>query len=215
MKKRKEYIYTSGEEIASAVSHGALAAVALLMTPFASAWAYAHGGALDVTGVGIFMVSVFLMLLASTLYHAMARETRHKDVFHILDHIFIFVAIAGTYTPIALSIISGWQGIVIVSVQWAMVLFGVLYKSLHPRPIGRVSLSIYLIMGWTIVFFFPLIWRQASTPLIALIAAGGVFYTAGAFFYALKGFRYHHLVWHLLINLAVLCHAVGIIFFLY
>ena len=188
MKKRKEYIYTSGEEIASAVSHGALAAVALLMTPFASAWAYAHGGALGVTGVGI-LVSVFLMLLASTLYHAMARETRHKDVFHILDHIFIFVAIAGTYTPIALSIISGWQGIVIVSVQWAMVLFGVLYKSLHPRPIGRVSLSIYLIMGWTIVFFFPLIWRQASTPLIALIAAGGVFYTAGVFLRA-QGFRY-------------------------
>jgi hemolysin III len=69
-------------------------------------------------------------------------------------------------------------------------------------------------MGWMIVIFFPLFWKQASTPLLALIAAGGIFYTLGAIFYAKKGFRYHHLVWHLLINLAVICHFVGIVFFL-
>ena len=66
-----------------------------------------------------------------------------------------------------------------------------------------------------IVIFFPLFWNNASTPLLALIAAGGIFYTIGAWFYAKKGFRYHHLVWHLLINLAMLCHAVGIVFYLY
>ena len=69
-------------------------------------------------------------------------------------------------------------------------------------------------MGWMIVIFFPLFWNNASTPLLALIAAGGIFYTIGAWFYAKKGFRYHHLVWHLLINLAVVCHFVGIVFFL-
>ena len=70
-------------------------------------------------------------------------------------------------------------------------------------------------MGWTIVFFLPLFVRQASTALLVLIAAGGVLYTLGAWFYARQGFRYHHMVWHLLINLAVVAHFIGIVFSLY
>ena len=96
-----------------------------------------------------------------------------------------------------------------------MVIFGIFYKSLSRRSIPALSLTIYLVMGWTIVFFFPLFLRHASEPLLWLIAAGGVFYTLGAWFYAKKGFRYHHLVWHLLINLAVACHYTAIVFFLY
>ena len=154
------------------------------------------------------------MFLISTLYHSMHPASRHKEVFHILDHIFIYFAIAGSYTPIALSVIGGWQGTVIAIIQWAMVLFGIFYKSLARHSIPAVSLTIYLIMGWTIVFFFPLFVRQASTPLLVLIAAGGIFYTLGAWFYAKKGFRYHHLVWHLLINIAVACHFIAIVFYL-
>lgn len=160
-------------------------------------------------------MSIFLMFLASTLYHSMNPQSKHKEIFHILDHIFIYVAIAGSYTPIAVTVIGGWQGIFITALQWAMVLFGIFYKSLSRRSIPAVSLTIYLVMGWTIVFFMPLFVRQASTPLLVLIAAGGVFYTLGAWFYARKGFRYHHMVWHLLINLAVACHFAGIVFFLY
>ena len=69
-------------------------------------------------------------------------------------------------------------------------------------------------MGWMIVIFFPLFWNNASTPLLVLIAAGGIFYTIGAAIYAKKGFKYHHLVWHLLINLAAASHFVAIVFFL-
>ncbi len=155
------------------------------------------------------------MFLASTLYHSMNPHSRHKEVFHILDHIFIYVAIAGSYTPIALSVIGGWQGVVITVVQWAMVIFGIFYKSLSRKSIPAISLTIYLVMGWTILFFLPVFLRQASAPLAALIAIGGLFYTLGAWFYARKGFRYHHMVWHLLINLAVVAHFIGIVFFLY
>ena len=81
-----------------------------------------------------------------------------------------------------------------------MVLFGIFYKSLSRNSIPAISLTIYLVMGWTIVFFMPLFVRHASMPLLVLIAAGGVLYTAGAWVYARKGFRYHHMVWHLLIN---------------
>ena len=165
--------------------------------------------------VSIFVISIFLMFLASTLYHSMNPASKHKAVFHILDHIFIYVAIAGSYTPIALSVIGGWQGIFITILQWAMVLFGIFYKSLSRNSIPAISLTIYLVMGWTIVFFLPLFVRQASTALLVLIAGGGVLYTLGAWFYARQGFRYHHMVWHLLINLAVVAHFIGIVFFLY
>lgn len=218
MKRKKAlYVPTFGEEIANAVSHGVMTLAALAALPFAAVWAYVHDaqGVLAAVSVSIFVISIFLMFLASTLYHSMDPSSRHKEVFHILDHIFIYVAIAGSYTPIALSVIGGWQGVVITVVQWAMVLFGIFYKSLSRRSIPAVSLTIYLVMGWTILFFLPLFIRRASVPLLWLIAAGGVLYTVGAWFYARKGFRYHHLVWHLLINLAVACHFVGIVFFLY
>lgn len=216
-RKKLPYIPTLGEEIANTLSHGVMACATLAALPFAAVWAYAHDTepVLAAVSVSVFVISIFLMFLASTLYHSMNPQSRHKEVFHILDHIFIYVAIAGSYTPIALSVIGGWQGIVIAVVQWAMVLFGIFYKSLSRRSIPAVSLTIYLVMGWTIVFFLPLFVRQASTALLWLIALGGVLYTGGAWVYARKGFRYHHLVWHLLINLAVAAHFTGIVFFLY
>lgn len=216
-RKKLPYIPTLGEEIANTLSHGVMACATLAALPFAAVWAYAHDteSVLAAVSVSVFVISIFLMFLASTLYHSMNPQSRHKEVFHILDHIFIYVAIAGSYTPIALSVIGGWQGIVIAVVQWAMVLFGIFYKSLSRRSIPAVSLTIYLVMGWTIVFFLPLFIRHASTALLWLIALGGVLYTGGAWVYARKGFRYHHLVWHLLINLAVAAHFTGIVFFLY
>lgn len=215
--KKLIYIPTFGEEIANTVSHGVMSILTLLSLPFAAVWSYTHAVGNNIesaVGVSVFVISLFLMFLCSTLYHSMQPQSRHKEIFHILDHIFIYVAIAGSYTPIALTVIDGWQGILIVVLQWAMVLFGIFYKSLSKRSIPAVSLTIYLIMGWTVVFFFPLFLRNASTPLLVLIAAGGIFYTIGAWFYAKKGFKYHHLVWHLMINLAVCCHFAAIVFFL-
>ena len=215
--KKRLYVPTLGEEVANTVTHGVMAMLTLVSLPFAAVWAYVHDpdGVVASVSVSVFVISIFLMFLASTLYHAMHPASRHKEVFHILDHIFIYVAIAGSYTPIALSVIGGWQGILIAVLQWVMVLFGIFYKSLSRRSIPAVSLTIYLVMGWTIVFFLPLFIRHASVQLLWLIAAGGVFYTVGAWFYARKGFRYHHMVWHLLINLAVVCHFIGIVFYLY
>ena len=212
--KKGIYVPTLGEEVANAVSHGVMSMLTLVALPFAAVWAYVHDSepVLASASVSVFVISIFLMFLASTLYHSMNPHSRHKEIFHILDHIFIYVAIAGSYTPIALLVIGGWQGVLVTVLQWAMVLFGIFYKSLSRRSIPAVSLTIYLVMGWTIVFFLPMFIRHASTPLLVLIAAGGLLYTLGAWFYARKGFRYHHMVWHLLINLAVVCHFIGIVF---
>ena len=217
VQKKPVYVPTLGEEVANAVSHGVMSLVTLLALPFAAVWAYTHDpdGRLAAVSVSIFVISIFLMFLASTLYHSMNPSSRHKEVFHILDHIFIYVAIAGSYTPIALSVIGGWQGVLITVLQLAMELFGIFYQSLSRRSLPAVSLTIYLVMGWTIVLFLPLFIRNASVPLLLLIPAGGVRYPLWAWVYARKGFRYHHMVWHLLINLAVVCHFIGIVFYLY
>ena len=219
MKRKKAlYVPTFGEEIANTVSHGVMALVSLAALPFAAVWAYVHDvqGVLAAVSVSVFVISIFLMFLASTLYHSMDPSSRHKGRFSTSSTTSSSMWPSPAATPpIALSVIGDWQGVVIAVVQWAMVLFGIFYKSLSRRSIPAVSLTIYLVMGWTILFFLPLFIRRASVPLLWLIAAGGVLYTVGAWFYARKGFRYHHLVWHLLINLAVACHFVGIVFFLY
>ena len=159
--KKDVYVPTVGEEIANTVTHGVMSLVALVALPFAAVWAYVHdpNPVTASVSVSIFVISIFLMFLASTLYHSMNPASKHKAVFHILDHIFIYVAIAGSYTPIALSVIGGWQGIFITILQWAMVLFGIFYKSLSRNSIPAISLTIYLVMGWTIVFFLPLFVR--------------------------------------------------------
>lgn len=211
----KIYIPTFGEEVGNAISHGVMSILMLLAIPFAAVYSFVQSSsALMCFGVSVFCVSLFLMFLISTLYHSMLHDTRHKEIFHILDHIFIYVAIAGSYTPVALSVIGGWQGWLIFILQWVMVIFGIFYKSLSRRSIPAVSLTIYLVMGWTVVFFFPLFVRHASWQFITLIALGGVFYTVGAIFYAKKAFKHHHLVWHLLINLAAASHFVAIVFYI-
>lgn len=204
-----------GEEVANSISHGIASLAVLFAFPFVTIIAYTNGKTADVVGVTIFCISIFLMFLMSTLYHAMEHETRHKSVMRILDHIFIYVAIAGTYTPVAISVIGGWQATVILIIQWVMVLFGILYKSISRRSMPKVSLTLYMVMGWTLLIFMPLFIQKANPLLFWLILGGGAFYSVGAVFYARKGFKYHHMVWHTFVFLGALTHFIGICFFMY
>jgi len=206
--------YTFGEEIANATTHGPFATIMLFLLPFAAVYSYAKYGVLAAVSNSIFCIALFMMFLASTLYHCMKQESRHKDIFQILDHICIYIAIAGTYTPISLVVIGGWQGWVIFGLQWAMVIFGILYKSLMRKSIPAASLTIYLIMGWTIIFFFPLFVKRSHPILIALISLGGIFYSAGAYFYSKKDKKFFHMIWHLFINFAACAQFIAIVFFL-
>ena len=206
--------YTLGEEVGNAVSHGAMALVTLGGIAPTAISAYTRSGTLAAVGTSIFICSLFLMFLSSALYHSMGVDTRHKQIMQILDHIFIYVAIAGTYTPIALSVIGGWQGVLVAALQWAMVLFGILYKSIAKRRIPKVSLTIYLVMGWSILFVAPMFIRNASLGFQLLLLGGGVFYSAGTYFYAKKEKPFFHMVWHLFVNLGAICHFLGILLFL-
>jgi len=206
--------FSLGEEIGNSVSHGVMAAAVLGGIAPAAIHAFIKLGALAAVGTSIFMCSLFLMFLSSAIYHSMTLDTLHRQVMQILDHIFIYVAIAGTYTPIALSVIGGWQGILVASLQWAMVIFGVLFKSISKRKIPKISVTIYLVMGWSIIFVLPMFIRNASMGLQLLLLGGGIFYSAGVFFYAKKDKKFFHMVWHFFVGLGAVCHFLGVLMFL-
>jgi len=214
MKNSTMITYSIKEEVGNSITHGIMAVLMLLFLPFASIRAYLLQDARLAFGVSTFIISLFLMFLMSTLYHSMAFETKHKTVFKILDHIFIYVAIAGSYTPVALSIIGGTLGWVIFAIQWTMVIIGVLYKSLSRKSVPALSLLIYMVMGWLVVLIFPYLYRQSNLLFLVLMALGGVLYTIGAYFYVQKTKPYTHVVWHVFVNLASIAHFIAIVFFI-
>lgn len=205
---------SKGEEVGNSLTHGVMSALLLISLPAVAIHSYFKGGTLLAAGTSVFIISVLLMTLASCLYHAMVYETKHKYVFRILDHIFIYVAIAGSYTPVALYVIGGWQGWLILVIQWVMVLFGVLYKSIAQKSVPKLSVLIYLCMGWTAVFFIPTIIHNATWQFLGLILLGGLMYSIGSWFYMQKSRPYFHLIWHVFINLAALSHFIAIVFFI-
>lgn len=204
------------EEVGNAITHGVMALFCLILLPIVAIKSYLEGGPIKALGTSIFIISIFLMFLVSCLYHSMKYETGQKTIFRILDHCFIYVAIAGTYTPIALCIIEGWEGLVILVLQWSMVLAGILYKAIARKSYPKLSVTIYLIMGWVAVLFIPILLQKANPILLSLIVAGGIAYSIGTFFYHKQYEKqYYHMIWHFFINAGAIFHLIGIIFFLY
>lgn len=200
-----------GEELGNAVSHGVGALFMLILLPFSAVYTYNQHDLLRTWGVSIFVISLFLMLLASTIYHVMTYNSIHKYILRIIDHAMIYIAIAGSYTPVALSLVGGWLGYSIVILQWAITLFGILYKILAPRVNEKFSLFLYLSMGWLVVLIIKPLIAQASLSFLIMMVAGGLCYTFGAYFYANKK-PYYHMIWHLFILAAAACHYIAIVF---
>ncbi len=200
------------EEVINSLSHGIMAIISLAAIPIVAIYSYFQGGQIHAFANSIYIICMFLMFLNSTLYHTMPYDTSYKLIFRILDHSFIYFAIAGAYTPVALGIIQGKAGIAIVIIQWSIVIFGVLYKIFAKTINPRISLAIYLIMGWTIVFFLPRLIRNASPRFLIYLLVGGLLYSVGAYFYAKKKLKFSYVIWHIFIVLASISHFIAIVF---
>jgi len=214
-KSMKENIKLSfGEEIGNSVSHGASSILLLFLLPFSSVYAYIRGGLTLSIGVSIFVISIILMLLTSCIYHFMPFDTKHKFVMRILDHSMIFVAIAGTYTPILLYLVKGWLGYGTLLFLWVCVVFGILYKAIVQNADSKIALIIYLSMGWVALILIPKLIQLSNPIFIGLIVLGGILYTIGTYFYSKKTTPYFHFIWHIFIILALSSHYIAILFFL-
>lgn len=197
-----------GEEIANSLSHGAGFVGAAVATPFLLVEAAGHGVA-DLVGAAVFAVTVMLAYLASTLYHAVTAP-RAKKILRVIDHGSIFLLIAGTYTPFTLGVLRGGWGWTLFGLIWSLALAGLVMKALGGVRFRRLSVVIYLAMGWLVlVAIGPLVERMAPAGL-AWLVAGGVSYTLGVVFYALDGRRFLHFIWHLFVLGGTACHFVAV-----
>lgn len=202
-----------GEEIGNTITHGVMGIIVLLLMPYAVIRTYNSGTMIDVIGVSVFSICLFAMFATSALYHSTKHNSLHKVVYNKLDHIAIFFAIAGTYTPISLSVVGGTEGIILVAIQWSMVIAGILIKTLMWKKSRLISVPVYLIMGWSVVIFFDSFRQSASPRLFFLVIAGGICYSLGCIFYACK-FRFSHMIFHFFINAGAALHYAGVIFFM-
>lgn len=197
--------FSRREEVAHAVTHGlgVLASIAGLVVLVVLA--AQRGGARLVVSVSIFGASMVILYTASTLYHAWA-ENRAKRVFELMDHGAIYLLIAGTYTPFGLAVLDGGWGWSTLGAVWGLAVLGIIYEVVFRRPWKKVSLAFYLALGWLAVVPAKPIAAALPTNGLWLLAAGGLAYTGGAVFYAWRGFRYHHAVWHLFVMIGTGCH---------
>jgi hemolysin III len=164
-------------------------------------------------GETAFYACLLLLFVSSSLYHGLPADSPWKLRLNRLDHMAIFFAIAGTYTPIALAVIGGTTGIVILIIQWSLVGAGVLFKCLafkKGRLIEILSVILYVLMGWMIVIFLPFLPVRLPPLFWLLIAGGGVLYTTGLIFYAGR-WRFSHVIWHLFVNGGAICHILAVL----
>ncbi len=200
---------TFGEQLANSVSHGIGFLAALIAFPILIVGAASHGTA-AIVGAAVFAVTLTLLYLSSTLYHALG-HTRARRVLRAVDHSTIYLLIAGTYTPFTLGVLRGPWGWTLFGLIWALALTGVLVKSRGSFKYPRLSTMLYLAMGWLIIVAALPLWRAMPGWGLFWLAAGGLAYTGGVGFYAAKRLRYGHFVWHLFVLTGSACHLVAVL----
>ena len=199
-----------GEELANSVSHGLGLLAALIGGPVLMVAAWRGGDRYFFIGTAVFIATMLLVYLGSTLYHAWPRGPI-KSIFQLIDHSAIFLLIAGTYTPFTLGPLRGAWGWTILALVWTLAILGVILKSVHgTEQRKKLSMTLYLGMGWLILVAFRPLILHVPTPSLAWLMAGGIAYTGGVFFYVSKRSRYTHFVWHLFVLFGTTCHFLAV-----
>jgi hemolysin III len=204
--------YSVPEEIVHSVTHGigAVLAVAALVTLVLGA--VLHGGVVTIvaTTTSIYGSTLVLLYVSSTIYHSLPYTLpRAKDVFQIFDHAAIHLLIAGTYTPLALCAIGGALGSALLAGVWSLAAVGVVVETTPLRRFKRVSIGLYLAMGWLCAPTLPALWHVLPASTLGLLALGGLMYTSGVLFYLGKR-RWMHAWWHGFVLAASALHVAAV-----
>lgn len=205
--------YTIGEEIFNSVTHGVgvLIAIAFMVLLIIKS----QGNTPLIIANIIYGVSLMLMFLSSTLYHAIT-NTKAKQVLRYFDHSAIFICISGTFTPIIVRVLQGAQRVGFLVAVWLIALVGIILKITIFRKnlqekYKKQSLILYVVMGWMSVLLMKKVIQISGMLSFILILSGGVLYSIGVYFYAKKR-KYFHSIWHIFIILASVAQFFGIYF---
>jgi hemolysin III len=177
-----------GEEIANSISHGIGAALSIAGLVLLTVYAGRYGDAWRVVSFSIYGTTLCFLYLSSTLYHSF-QNNKVKRFFKLMDHVSIYLLIAGTYTPVTLVCLRGPWGWTIFGIIWAMAIGGIAVKVFLINRYKVISVVLYLCMGWLIVIAAKPMLETVPAGLIVWLVIGGVCYSLGVIFYAVKKFR--------------------------
>ncbi|WP_394750079.1 PAQR family membrane homeostasis protein TrhA [Spongiimicrobium salis] len=192
------------EEMLNALSHGVGVVLAIIGT-FDLLGANTHKTPYATGSLVIYSLALIILFLASTLYH-MAKKTEVKQKLRILDHISIYILIAGTYTPLTLITLLPSSGWTIFYIVWSIAGVGTILKLFFTGRFEYLSLLFYVIMGWLIVLDFDNVRANVSPLGLQLLMLGGGCYTLGIVFYAIRKIPYNHLIWHFFVLGGAIAH---------
>lgn len=197
--------YTKGEEIFNMTSHIVGAVLGIVATVLCIVFASIHKNVYGVISGAIYGVTMIVLYTMSSIYHGLSPKFTSKKVFQILDHCSIFLLIAGSYTPFALTAIrevDGVAGWAIFGVIWLLAILGIVLNSIDIKKFKVFSMICYLLMGWCILVKGSLLPSILTMNGFILLVAGGIAYTIGAIIYGVgKKHKYFHSIFHLFILL--------------
>lgn len=201
--------FSKGEELANAISHGVGLVLAIAATVIIIVVAVQNSDPWQIVSSCVFGATLVLLYFSSTMNHSLA-QGKAKDFFHNFDQIAIYLLIAGTYTPIALTIMRHDQGWLMFGIEWGLALAGLLVKAFMPnkfeKGVNAFIIISYVLMGWLLLLFINPLFNNLSTFGLVMIFAGGLFYSLGIIFFKMKKLKYAHLIWHLMVIGGSVCH---------
>ncbi|MGI9553604.1 MAG: PAQR family membrane homeostasis protein TrhA [Thermodesulfobacteriota bacterium] len=200
---------TKGEELANCITHGLFLIAVFIFTPLIIAKSLKTENSMVILTTAIFVASVILVYLISTVYHAMPRN-RAKDTLRIVDHGAIYILIAGTYTPFALNVIKGNWGWTLFSIEWGLAFIGITLLYYTGLKYKKLSLLFYITMGWLVLIAIKPLWLSLPIWGIFWVFAGGLAYTFGTLYYRVSHLNFRHLIWHLFVVAGTTCHSIAV-----
>ncbi|WP_027382397.1 PAQR family membrane homeostasis protein TrhA [Epilithonimonas caeni] len=201
------------EEFYNVITHGfgaALSVVALILMIIYSA---ISDSTIAIVCSLVFGLSLITLYSASTIYHAVYK-LKWKKICQRIDHLSIYILIAGTYTPIALLGLKGIWGWTMFGVIWGLAIIGFIFKFSPLRYNEKISLSLYAIMGWTAIIAIKPMIENLSAGALTFIILGGLCYTFGIYFYAKDRKPFYHPIWHLFVLGGSIMHFCAVFFFI-
>ncbi|MGM0615380.1 MAG: PAQR family membrane homeostasis protein TrhA [Pseudomonadota bacterium] len=195
------------EERLNSISHaiGAVLSLAGLLTLVISASLATHINPWKIVSLSLYGTTLVGLYITSSLYHGLPHRL-WKQRFQLLDHCAIYLLIAGTYTPFLLVNMRGPTGWLLFALVWSLAFMGIFCVLRWPKRLALLRVTVYLAMGWMIVLVWDEMAASLSSTGIVLLAAGGIVYTLGVIFYAVRAIPYNHAIWHLFVMGGSVCH---------
>lgn len=203
--------YSLAEELINSISHGIGATLSIVALVFVILRAHSAVGV--TTGV-IYCVIMFLLYTISCIYHALSPKLLGKKVLRVIDHCNVMLMVAGTYTPLCLSMIGGLKGLIMFLIVWLVTIIAVVFNSIDVDKYQVISVVCNLVLGWAALFLIKDIIAVSSLKAVYLLIGGGVVYSVGAILYGLGSKKkYMHSIFHFFVLAASFLHFCLIYFY--